>query len=125
MKIADILYSSSYFLSDWCKELYMDLLKLKIDDRNIFANLYKVVMKAKQNIYDVFQILNTNLTDFVEMKKAISHFDMSQEESDQYQKEVIEKGLKEHKHKEFRQNIEQMRERRLKGAKGCTKIFKK
>ena len=125
MKIADILYLSSYFLSDWCKELYMDLLKLKIDDRNIFANLYKVVMKAKQNIYDVFQILNTNLTDFVEMKKAISHFDMSQEESDQYQKEVIEKGLKEHKHKEFRQNIEQMRERRLKGAKGCTKIFKK
>ena len=125
MKIADILYLSSYFLSDWCKELYMDLLKLKIDDRNIFANLYKVVMKAKQNINDVFQILNTNLTDFVEMKKAISHFDMSQEESDQYQKEVIEKGLKEHKHKEFRQNIEQMRERRLKGAKGCTKIFKK
>ena len=125
MKIAYILYLSSYFLSDWCKELYMDLLKLKIDDRNIFANLYKVVMKAKQNINDVFQILNTNLTDFVEMKKAISHFDMSQEESDQYQKEVIEKGLKEHKHKEFRQNIEQMRERRLKGAKGCTKIFKK
>ena len=125
MKIADILYLSSYFLSDWCKELYMDLLKLKIDDRNIFANLYKVVMKAKQNINDVFQILNTNLTDFFEMKKAISHFDMSQEESDQYQKEVIEKGLKEHKHKEFRQNIEQMRERRLKGAKGCTKIFKK
>ena len=125
MKIADILYLSSYILSDWCKELYMDLLKLKIEDRNIFTNLYKVVMKAKQNINNVFLILNTNLTDFVEMKKAISHFDMSQEESDQYQKEVIEKGLKEHKHKEFRQNIEQMKERRLKGAKGCTKMFKK
>ena len=103
----------------------MDLLKLKIEDRNIFTNLYKVVMKAKQNINNVFLILNTNLTDFVEMKKAILHFDMSQEESDQYQKEVIEKGLKEHKHKEFRQNIEQMKERRLKGAKGCTKMFKK